>query len=382
MSKPKPLTDIAIRAIRPTEQDVLVADGGCLFMRVRPSGSRGWVVRIKRNGKRRVYTLGTWPDVSIKDARAEAAKKVAVERGTARVDVAEAVEQFMDLQIRPKYKRVNNAEVYCRAVTEALGSLSIDSVRAVDVSRMVADYRRGAPVASMRLLSFTKHFLSWAVGFGYVERSPAADIKSGGFGVVEKSRERILTDGEIRDFWSADDLSHVPLLRFLLLTGLRIQEAQRANRVDIDAQHWLTIPAGHAKNGKAHRAYLAPLARLQIEAEANPSLFRDVSPTAVQSALHRWNDRHEWAADYLEYCAKENIEPQRWTPHDLRRTFASRCGDLGVAPHVIAKLLNHTIPGGASLPVYLRSEWLDERKRASELLAVHIADVVAGKAAK
>ena len=31
-----------------------------------------------------------------------------------------------------------------------------------------------------------------------------------------------------------------------------------------------------------------------------------------------------------------------WTPHDLRRTFSTRLGDLGVAPHIIEKLLNHT----------------------------------------
>ena len=200
------LTDIKIRNTRPASHDVLLADGGCLFLRVRPSGSRGWIVRIKRNGKRRVHTLGPWPTVSIKEARAKAARIVAVDRGKARVTVAEAVEQFMDVQIRPRYKRVGNAEVYCNAVKAALGALAVDAVRPVDVSRMVADYRHRAPVASMRLLSFTKHFLSWAVGFGYAERSPAADVKSGAFGVIEQSRERILTDAEIGAFWHADDL--------------------------------------------------------------------------------------------------------------------------------------------------------------------------------
>jgi integrase len=359
------LTDVTIRNARPSASDVLLADGGCLYLRVRPNGARGWIVRIKRAGKRRVHTLGEWPRVSIKAARAEAAKIVAVERGTARVTVADAIEQFMDLQIRPRYKRVNNAEVYCRAVKEQLGTLSVDAVRPVDVSRMVADYRRRAPVASMRLLSFAKHFLSWAVGFGYADRSPAADVKPGAFGVVERSRERVLSDAEFRAFWHADDLPHVPLLRFLALTALRIQEAQRAQRSDIDAEHWLTIPAAHAKNGKAHRVYLPKLARQQIAADAAPVLFRGVSPTAVQAALHRWQDRH-------------GVAP-RWTPHDLRRSFASRCGDIGIAPHVIAKLLNHTIPGSESLPVYLRSEWLDERKQAATALAAHVAAIVAAK---
>ena len=91
-------------------------------------------------------------------------------------------------------------------------------------------------------------------------------------------------------------------------------------------------------------------------------LFRVVSPTAVQAAVHRWQDRH-------------GVEV-RWTPHDLRRSFASRCGDLGVAPHVIAKALAHTFTPSASLPTYLRSEWLEQRKQAATELATHIAALV------
>src|ERR1700686_5034894 len=255
------LTDIKIRTARTDAQDILLADGENLFLRVRPSGSRGWIVRIKRRGKRRVHTLGTWPDVTIKEARAAAARLVAIERGTARVTVAEAVEQFMDSQIRPRYRRVASPEVYCRAVTAALGSLAVDAVRPVDVSRMVMDYRRSAPVGAMRLFTFTKNFLAWCIGIGYANLSPAANLKASAFGVKEDPRERILTDDEIRAFWHADDLAHVPLLRFLLLSGLRIGEAQAAQRKWMGADGWLSFPAEVMKNGKPHRAYLSPLAR-------------------------------------------------------------------------------------------------------------------------
>ena len=64
--------------------------------------------------------------------------------------MAEAVERYVTLRIRPRYKRVNSAEVYCRAVSMAPGRLAIDAVRPLDVSRTIADYRRTAPVASER----------------------------------------------------------------------------------------------------------------------------------------------------------------------------------------------------------------------------------------
>ena len=215
----------------------------------------------------------------------------------------------------------------------------------------------------MRMLGFARQFFAWCVGFGYLERSPVTDVQAGAFGVDENPRERILTDDEIRAFWHAPDLPHRAILRFLLLAGVRIGEAQAARAAWLDADNWLHFPADVMKNGKPHMAFVSDLARKQIEPAAAPVLFRAVSPTAVQAAVHRWQDRHKVVA--------------RWTPHDLRRTFASRCGDLGVALHVIAKALAHTFTPSASLPTYLRSEWLDERKHAATELAKHISQLIA-----
>jgi integrase len=54
-----------------------------------------------------------------------------------------------------------------------------------------------------------------------------------------------------------------------------------------------------------------------------------------------------------------------WSPHDLRRTMASRMGDLGVAPHVIERCLNHIQQG--IVGVYQRQEYMVERQAAFEL---------------
>jgi integrase len=54
-----------------------------------------------------------------------------------------------------------------------------------------------------------------------------------------------------------------------------------------------------------------------------------------------------------------------YTPHDLRRTYASRLADLGVAPHVIEKLLDHKMVG--VMAVYNRAEYWPERIAAQRL---------------
>jgi integrase len=95
-------------------------------------------------------------------------------------------------------------------------------------------------------------------------------------------------------------------------------------------------------------------------------VFRTASPTAVQAWVKR-------------FCEREKIEPA-FTPHDLRRTGATRLGEktIGVAPHVIAKMLNHTIGISESLPVYFRSELEPERIEASNRWGAEVERITAG----
>lgn len=48
-----------------------------------------------------------------------------------------------------------------------------------------------------------------------------------------------------------------------------------------------------------------------------------------------------WAKSKIELDAKLPGIKQRWTLHDIRRTAATRMGDLGVQPHIIEAVLNH-----------------------------------------
>jgi len=58
----------------------------------------------------------------------------------------------------------------------------------------------------------------------------------------------------------------------------------------------------------------------------------------------------------------------RFTVHDLRRTFVSRMADIGIAPHIVEKLVNHEF--GGVLAVYNRGEYMQERFEAPSLRTV------------
>jgi integrase len=65
-----------------------------------------------------------------------------------------------------------------------------------------------------------------------------------------------------------------------------------------------------------------------------------------------------------------------WTLHDLRRTAATGMARLGVAPHVVERILNHTSGSlGGVAGVYNRFGYLPEMRAALELWARHVASI-------
>ena len=61
------------------------ADGGGLYLRVAPTGSRHWLLRVQVNGKRRDIGLGSFTDLTLAEAREEAAKLVTARPGNTAV---------------------------------------------------------------------------------------------------------------------------------------------------------------------------------------------------------------------------------------------------------------------------------------------------------
>jgi integrase len=185
---------------------------------------------------------------------------------------------------------------------------------------------------------------------GYLEISPVDRLSTELVGGAETSRDRVLTDEELRSLWQAGS-THTPLLRFLLLTGQRIGEAQRATWSHVLGDRW-HIPKEHSKNHRAHWVALSrqALALLRGQDESRKLIFGTATDTGVQAWLRRW-------------CERERVSPA-FRPHDLRRTCATRLNTLGVLPHITEKILNHTMQG--VMAVYNRADYAVERIEAMQ----------------
>lgn len=348
------LTDARIRAAKPGERDRWLNDGNGLYLRIRRSGSKSFVLRSKRGGRTQIRTLGAWPHYTLKKARLEAARQAAHRQGIVTETVSEVAEEWFERIIEVDYRRPHHVRGYLdRAIIPELGHRKIQSVTTREIADMLRAYGQRGKITANRLFAITRHVFRYAVEAGYLDQSPAAGLSRRVAGGPENHRDRTLTDDEIRLVWAAEG-PHTPLFRFLLLTGQRIGEAQLMRWEHVRADRW-HIPAEHSKNRRPHEVHLsAPaLAVLRDHGKPRGLILGGTSATSVQAWLKRW-------------CERNGVEP-RFTPHDLRRTFATRLYGLGIAPHVVERCLNHTLQGVTA--TYNQHDYHDECADAWNLWA-------------
>jgi integrase len=335
------LTDTQIKRHLDTPQTI--RDSKALFLRVGDKGA-SWVCRQTRNGKTSKVVLGHYPDMSANMARRERDRLTGVNTDLA-VTVAEAVGDYRRL-VTDKLKSGDQSEVYLRHICEVFGTRKLATITRANLVQLVSRYAsdRG-PRSADRLLSQLRGLFNLAVEMGHLEQSPLMGVTKRITGYEMVHRERVLTDDEIRTVWAMEGY-HGPLLRFLLLTGLRISEAQKGHRED---DKWI-VPAKYSKNKRPHWVHLTDTAIEQLAAGF------ETSPTAVQS----WIKRRELG----------------WTPHDLRRTASTRMAGNGVNPFTVERCLGHTLQG--VMAVYNRAEYEAERIAATETLERVLLEVSNG----
>jgi integrase len=222
-------------------------------------------------------------------------------------------------------------------------------------------------------------FFSWLQTKRRVLRNPCRDVSHPS---APPARERMLSDDEVRWFWCACDAEplYAPLLRLLLLQGQRLNEvaAMRRSELSDDRTTW-TIPSARAKNHREHIVPMAPLAREQLASIKTSSdlIFTTTGATSLSgwNRLKRRLDRGMLQLARKERGAGATIMP--WRLHDLRRTFVTGLGNLGIRPDVIELCVNH-VSGtrGGVAGIYNKAMLLLERWEAFERWALHVAGIV------
>ena len=378
----KNLTVRAIESLKPGEVRQEIADAAArgLFLQLQPSGSKSWAFRFRIDGRSRKLGLGRYPEIDLGTARQrarEASIKVAAgldpcER--ARETVSDLATLWDERHISRAVKPQPAAEIrriLRREVLPAWGKRPVSSISRRDVRQLVeAIAERGAPVMANWTFGVISALLNYGVAQDVLTASPTTGLKKS----AEQSRDRTLTDSELRAIWRATETMGYPfgpLARILVLTGCRRSEAARMawSELDLTAKSW-TLTGARTKNGVAH---VIPLSDLAI------AILQTIPKAKNCGFVFSVDGRNPIKGFVRPKAQLEQLAgiTERWTLHDLRRTFATGCAKLGVTRDVVEKLLNH-ISGlhGGIAGIYKCYDFANEKREAIEKWSRHVDGII------
>ncbi len=224
---------------------------------------------------------------------------------------------------------------------------------------------------------------TWAIGSGRLDTTnPVIGVPKA---AKENSRDRTLTDIEIRSMWTALDDPESPMapawriaIKLALLLGQRRAEIVGAEWSEFDfepSKETWTIPGSKAKNGKTHTIPLPALAvELLDEIRAQLGGERYVFPSTNGEAASPHTLTLTFAAARKRLGLLNGDVPA--TLHDLRRTLSTRVTELGFSRLVADKILNHvdSTVGGR----YDRHDYMGEMTAALGAWSERIMEIVHG----
>ena len=361
-----------------------------LYLIVQPSNAKSWAVRYRHEGRTRKHTLGPFPQITLAAAR-DAGRKALIEadggRDPARQQkqatvnsVAAAVEQFVQRHVRRNYrpKPMKEAERLLRLyVLDNWADRKIADVTRGDVRAMLDKLVGGAPIAANRVHSIVRKFFNWCAEQEMIPVSPCHGLKAP---AAEKSRDRMLSDEELRTVWNAaEQLGGLfgPMVQLLILTGQRRGEVANMEWAELDLARGLwSLPRERVKNDRAHEVPLSSQA-IEILKKLPQICDRFVFSLDGKKPINGFGKGRE----RLDALTGDMSPP--WVLHDLRRTVAGGMARLGVGLPVIEKVLNHVSGSFAGIVgVYQRYEFADEKRAALAKWAEHVERIVAGRSAK
>lgn len=316
------LTDRQCKTAKAGTKDEFLGDGAGLYLRVRPgeSSAKVWLYRFKSLGGTgsRWFDIGTYPDVSLADARqaaatlsakrragidpieerkeaevrakAEAASRAAeAAKDAARLTVGELCDRWIAVDlIRHKDKGAAVHDHMARHVIPVIGGMFVEDVRKGDITavtdKLLAD---GKSRTAKAVFSLVRQMLRFAVDRDIIEFDPSSSIRKAKIGGKDIERDRILSDDEIRALAKQlpkSGLSDTAQAAVWIAIGTccRIGElmASEWQDVDLDRKTWW-IPPENSKNGKGHTIRLSEFVLAR---------FRQMKEWAEESLANRQKD--------------------------------------------------------------------------------------------
>jgi integrase len=356
-------------------------------VRLRGSG-KSWVVQYRLGAQQRRESLGDVRKVRLEDARRIARQRFAqVELGTdpaaekAKAKAEAAATKLTLGVVMDRYLEAKKGNV--RPITygacklhfsvhwSPLRDIPIGVIKRADIAaRLQEIIKAHGRTAAARARGNLSALFTWAMGEGLREDNPVIATNNPAEGIL--SRERVLSDAELRIVWKAcwdDDFGKI--VKLLILSACRREEigGLARNEVNFDTGI-MTIPGERTKNHREH-ALTLPAAAIDILRTIPSRIGREFFFGVRGGSFSAWSYATLHLHSRIAEAEGKALAP--WTLHDLRRTVRTGMGRLGVQPHIAELVLNHQ-KGGVEA-IYDRHKYQREITAALALWADHVRAV-------
>jgi len=383
----KILTQIGIDRLKPSNQRQEVPDAGLrgLYLVVQPTGIKSFAIRYRHNGRPRKLTLGRFPQLSIQDARLRA--REALERlsygddpgrqkdNPERFEAAFSI--FMQRHVSQTKGTYETGRIYKHDLLPKFKGKYLSQVTRRDVIALLDDIvDRGSPIMANRVLAVLRKFFSWSVTRDLTKTSPCEGVAPPS---RQTSRDRILSDPEIKVFWQACNELKYPYgtyFKFLLLSAQRRTEVSEMTFEELDSDEWV-IPPHRAKNGQRHRVPISIEMRALLQStDRHSGYVFTVSGNHPINNLGRAASRLRKKMHAIAEVSGSSLI-EEWKPHDLRRTAASGMAKCGIFQEVIERVQNRLSGKFSGVAgIYNRYEYEKEKREALRRYGKMISEIV------
>lgn len=379
------------------------SDGGGLYLLVKPSGTKSWVLRVQHHGRRHDYGLGTaitgLIDVDLPVEKrnsltlAQAREKARIWRELAKAGINPSDVWRRCEEVLPSFEEV--AREYHRQVSKGwrngkhgdqwlttlttyvfpvIGRKPVDAVDARDIQRALAPIWLTIPETARRVRQRTSAVLDYAHGRGWRQSEAPTRALNQLLGGLKQPRGgnfaampyrqlpefmAKLRDGE----FSIGRLA----LQFLILTAARSGEIRkmRWRDVDVEAREWRVPPA----NSKTEKLHVVPLVPVALDVLEEVRVIGINPDDLVFPGL-----RGEMSDATLAKVLRTN-GGKDFTVHGFRSSFRDWCADNGFADGWAEAALAHTNPNRTE-GAYKRTTFFEQRSET--LMPAWAAFVLSG----
>jgi integrase len=388
----KLLSELACKNAKQQSKMYYLSDGGGLRLRIRPDGSRIWILRYSLNGKEQSFSLGPYPKVSLQAARQKSnelkiqtreginlsAQKQRQKVSQAQKDATTFGRVAIDWLTHHKdswsphyYER--NEGLIRRLLNPKFNGVPVDAITEdALLKELKKHYDSGTKESARRAAAVASQIFVFAKAINKVKQNPARDLvthpylKKPQVKHFEALRQDQVGDliKELRKTGKAQilDIKTKTALLLALYTGLRDNSIRGArwSEIDFENSFW-TVPPERMKSKREHKVPLPIQAVKALEA------LHPITSRSNDSYIFPSSGKHGFMAENTIRLALHRLG-FKVTAHGMRSLITDVLNENAFNSDAVERQLDH-LEQSQVRRAYLRSDFMDMRKTMMQWFA-------------